>query len=140
MRNRLWVTLGAALALGACAGRFAPAPVDPASAAADRVRGVQSGRQAYPDLRRLPPKPQDLPTPATFAGRAAALRGDRGALLAWAEAHPAENTDAEPFARSARERVPTAVREAVPPADQAQRSSAWAERQRRLGQAPPPPG
>ncbi len=138
MRNRLWVTLGAALTLGACAGRFTPSPVDDASAAAGAVRGVQAGRQAYPDLRRLPLKPKDIP-PATFAGQATAVRGQRAELLAWAEAHPTENKDAEPFAQRSRERVPAAEREAVPPADQAERSAAWAERQRRAGQAPPPP-
>ena len=117
--------------------RLAPGGVDVRSASADTVRAAQARGYAYPDLRNLPPRPTDLRKPSAYAAQAGALRGDRAALERWAATHPAEHDDGEGYAQARRGEVLDPAR-AAPPADQADRSEAWAERMRAAAKPPKP--
>ena len=137
---RLWLIPLGALALAGCVDTraYAPAGVDPKSTAADIVRSRLAERQPYPDLRRLPAAPKDVPAPKAFAAQAAAQRAARARLQAWVAAHPPEVADTEAYAGLQRARVPDPARDA-PADDQAARSEAWAARLRQVAKPPPPP-
>ena len=139
VRTAVWV-LGAA-ALAGCAqtplSRLAGG-VNPDSPAADAVREASARPGPFPDMKRLPPPPRDLRPVATYGTQAAGLEKDRGVLQAWAVAHPVMTDDPEGYASAARARTLDPAK-AAPPADQAQRSEAWAEKMREAAKAPPPP-
>ncbi len=139
VRTAVWV-LGA-MTLAGCASptlsRLAGG-VNPESPSATAVREASARSYPYPELKRLPPPPRDLRPVTAYGTQAAGLEKDRGVLQAWAVSHPAMNDEPEAYATAARGRTLDPAK-AAPPADQAQRSEAWAAKMREAAKAPPPP-
>ncbi|HTK35968.1 MAG TPA: hypothetical protein VL358_11875 [Caulobacteraceae bacterium] len=116
-----------------------PEPLAANSAVAAQVKTATRTNYSMPSFRNVPPKPTDVPAPATYRAAVAESKQARAQVETWIAANPpmvvlGEN-ETEAFAAGQRARIPAGEMTTPAPAG----SEEYAARLRALATPPPPP-
>lgn len=119
------------------ATNLTPPPVNPESPVAPAVAAAAARNYPLPNLRSVPSPPADVPTAEGFKNQVVGLVGERRQMERWDVTHPPMTSNPAAYAAKAESQLPALE---LPPANQAAISSAYAEKMRAEGAAPPPIG